>query len=886
MTRIRKYLSLMATLCTTALLGACGGDSATSGGGKYIEGKSSYESSLSALEGTFQLHRRLVPIHIDVAMLDENLDSIGTLDVKLERHRSGEIHFASDSIEFTSPYLRINYTCIYADSASNLKMDFTEYVDIDKVKSPVLSLPGALEGDRVKFLVQQDGFYLENAKQKALREIYDILAFDNRKNVSLEDDELWEFRSDLNDWLYNLCIIEKPDTAFYANYGKLRSELGSGKTWHDLLSETEIADTLFANDPKEDWTELWTKIFGLPDCDSSSISDTASATNKESAYYKKKFICDNSRYINHYKWRLFSDLENEKGTCTLDRRDTVEYEGLVYTCNKVTEGSFTKAVWKKIAGKDAVTYLHGKCHKELEGDTISYDSTYYACVYENNKTYVWTTEIPINEKWSDPTNVFVRKKIGLCDDTRNLETAIIEGRYYQCYDRAWQEIDRLTYFLGRCDSLGWDKKKAHHDSVGYFICRKGEWTTSWAYSSKWEEILIPDYYGDECTSKQENYIKQYDGTNFICRVKWGWNSFWDVASDNDMSVPLRNGKLCTQENNGEVVEFSGKGYWCVAPNWKEATEYHLTVFRAMERNNFKPDYCRNGSDNTTIFWDKADSTFYGCVNKYTDVNFGWGQVKRDATKSTSFAEFKDTENLVGGIYEDNDHYTITKDGWKYTFTYYTSGVNNDNIRVLRLQKVVTNTGAIIDVYENNIMVFRAALGDSAATLDDIEEKSPSFENYFADWKQKIIESTRCPDATLPGFNCVSDWEKSSIEIKLKHYNKDSYTTLEQAMAFCPEGSHIPSAEEWLVKNYAQSYKHDRASNVKQIKSNGQNGDFTADYNLVWTSTEKDSDTQYCFEYVKKDGGWNGTIVAGGIVECPKDLYPMVQAFCVSDGGAK
>lgn len=877
MTRIRKYLSLMAALCTTALLVACGSDSGTSGG-HYITGNDSFKSEQTALDGYFYLHERLVPIDIKVATLDENLDSIGTIDVKLERHRDGKIHFVSDSIELESPYLRISYTCIYADSTSNIEMDFVEYIDADLVKHPILSLPGALESDRVKFLVQEDGFYFESAKQKALRDVYNVLEYDNRQDVLVELDSLWSLREGINSHLYMLCLIDKPDTAFFDNYDKLRSAIGSGKTWHELLPEAEIADIMFTDDPYEKWTTFWMEAFGLTDCDSTNIYDTASVTNKKSTYYKATLVCDDLYDTKRYKWRLLTDIEMDEGLCAFDQRDTVVFDSMVYICDSA------KTQWRNMAEKDAIPYLYGKCKSEIEGDTILYDKTYYACLgSEDSRThdirYEWTSNIPTNEKWLDPVNVFVRKQYGACNGIDYQSKVSIEGKYYQCddWDWTWKEVDRKTYFLGICDSLGWDTKKAHHDSVGYFICRKG---------SKWEEILIPDYYGDECTSKQENYIKQYEGTNFICRVKWGWDSFWDIASDNDMSIPVRNGKFCTQENNGEVVEFNGKGYWCVAPNWKEATEYHLTVFKAMERNNFKPDYCRNGSDNTTIFWDKADSTFYGCVNKYTDVNFGWGQVKRDATKSTSFAEFKDTENLVGGIYEDNDHYTITKDGWKYTFTYYTSGVNKDNIRVLRLQKVVTNTGAIIDVYENNIMVFRAALGDSAATLDDIEEKSPSFENYFADWKQKIIESTRCPDATLPGFNCVSNWDESTIDIKFKHYNKNSYTTLEQAMAFCPEGSHIPSAEEWLVKNYAQSYKHDRASNVKQIKSNGQSGDFTADYNLVWTSTEKDSDTQYCFEYVKKDGGWNGTVVAGGIVECPKDLYPMVQAFCVSDGGVK
>ena len=186
-------------------------------------------------------------------------------------------------------------------------------------------------------------------------------------------------------------------------------------------------------------------------------------------------------------------------------------------------------------------------------------------------------------------------------------------------------------------------------------------------------------------------------------------------------------------------------------------------------------------------------------------------------------------------------------------------------------------------------MIRAIIGDSAVALDAVDGKSASFDAYFADWKQQVMESTGCPDATVSGIACVPDWDESTFDVVYNRYNENSYTTWEQAKAFCPEGWRIPSAEEWVNDNYAERFYflNDRALRVRQKLSSGDYGTFDVKYNFVWTSTEKDSETQYCFEYVKVSSGWyQEKTILSGIVECPKDLYPMVQAICVSDGREK
>ncbi len=861
-----KMLLLMAALSVSVFLVACGGEGGDSvSGGRYIEGSVYPESRWTALQGGFYLHVRLVPVAVEVTLLDERLDSIGTVDVKLVRHRNGATSFASDSLDLASSLLRIKFTCVYADSSSGLKMDFVQYADIDKDSVTVLSLSDALQSKRIEFLVQEDGFDLEGARRKANREIRSLLDYDVQGDLSMTV------------YINQICIIEKPDTAFFANYMKLRDAMGEDKTWRDLFSEAEIGDTLFN---RNRWEDFWIKSFGLPSCDSSNYKDTASVKNKESAHYGEVFVCDNPEYVNKYKWRLMTDFEKDIGVCTPALRDTAGFGHVVYVCDSA------RAEWKKMPEKQGLLYLYGECRNEVEGDSVLYDSVYYVCASHTDwlSRVIWEWKVPLDDQWSDPVNIFVRKHEGLCNGGRSGEMALIEGKYYLCKDSVWKESDRNTYFLGECDSLG-RGKKAHHDSVGYFICRPDEWPRS---GSKWEEVLIPDYYGDECKPELAGYVKKYDGTLYICRARAGFSgSHWEVPSYTDIAEPVRNGNLCEMANEGEVVEYGGVGYKCGFPVWEKATDYELKVHRAIVRNKYKPDLCFNGTDRTSIFWDEADTALYGCVEKFTEANYGWGQVRYDM-KYAAFADIHDPRDVAGGTYENGD-YIITRNGWKYSF--YISGLSSsgDKYGILNLKSVVSETGAPFEITGMNDlrreMVIRAAIGDSAVALDAIDGKSASFDAYFTDWKQQVVESTGCPDATITGISCVSDWGTSTVDVVFNHYNENSYTTWEQAKDFCPEGSHIPSADEWLCQNYADwfSIAKDRALRVRQKKDSGDYGIFDVEYSFVWTSTEKDSETQYCFEYAKADNGWYGEKgIMSGIVECPKDLYPMVQAICVSD----
>ena len=115
-------------LCLGIFLISCSDDNSAGSSIHYVEGNENVESRTLALQGKFSLNNKLIPVKIDIDVVDENLDSIATIKASLKKERNGTITFSSDYDDFASSIVRIKYTCAYNDSSSKLKMDFVEYV--------------------------------------------------------------------------------------------------------------------------------------------------------------------------------------------------------------------------------------------------------------------------------------------------------------------------------------------------------------------------------------------------------------------------------------------------------------------------------------------------------------------------------------------------------------------------------------------------------------------------------------------------------------------------------------------------------------------------------------------------------------------------------------
>ena len=183
---------------------------------------------------------------------------------------------------------------------------------------------------------------------------------------------------------------------------------------------------------------------------------------------------------------------------------------------------------------------------------------------------------------------------------------------------------------------------------------------------------------------------------------------------------------------------------------------------------------------------------------------------------------------------------------------------------LRLEKA-TIDGVEYDARMiNGKMYVRAPFGSKNFYLSDIETKSESFDSFYQKWNR---------------------WAGVKDTLRFVCNRENTFTTWDEAKAFCPAGFHIPDTTEWKQsgvnewKRTIDSDEMNRISNIIQgMDEVDSEGSFKRSLILLWSSTSKDDSTQYCFTYEISSLLFHNNIKT--VIECPKDLKPMGQAMCV------
>ena len=187
------------------------------------------------------------------------------------------------------------------------------------------------------------------------------------------------------------------------------------------------------------------------------------------------------------------------------------------------------------------------------------------------------------------------------------------------------------------------------------------------------------------------------------------------------------------------------------------------------------------------------------------------------------------------------------------------------------EKTLDDAGYKYDPWSVDSTIFiHARRGRDTIGLSEIPDKSPSFQSFYEDF--------------LGDWECQRFWYNDEPtdgqldSIKAFGYTKDIFMDYDTALEFCPEGYHIPDTTEW--SGSANYYLMNKEMKLRSDSPMGiymtwgeESGYF--ERSIFWTSTAKDKDTQYCVQY-----GYN--TLYGRYFECPRDLYPLVQAMCVRD----
>ena len=264
-------------------------------GKNYVRGSHESEEISLALKGDFLLVDSLVPVKLKITAIDENLDSLKSIDAKIQKNKDGSYSYSSDKAKYPQGYAKLAFTCQIAGSDN--KMEFVQYADLNENSSPLLNVFESLESERVEALVQNENFYLQQAKRKALREIFRLLDCEVQASYMKEPaKELWRLP-----YVYGRYEVSSSGKNFYESYSSMRSSLGGSKTWRDFESETEIVDSLYSrykksvgpwgnkvsafDDDYRMFANMWADYYGLGTC--SKRGDTARVANKESDFTRK-----------------------------------------------------------------------------------------------------------------------------------------------------------------------------------------------------------------------------------------------------------------------------------------------------------------------------------------------------------------------------------------------------------------------------------------------------------------------------------------------------------------------------------------------------------------------------------------------------------------------
>ena len=897
-----RLISLLAIACCVVLF-ACGSESGPSTApendgkagvddGKDSESEKSAEISL-ALKGRFLLADSLVPVNLKVTVLDENLDSVSAVKSTVVKKSDGSYAYESDKAKYPFGYARLAYTCVLSNSS--YKMEFVQYVDLNEDPGPLLNIFEALESERVKKLVQKEKLNLKRAKQKALLEIYRVLDCESRAEyLSTPLQDLWWLP-----YIYGKYEVSTSGKDFYKAFEKLRSAVGGSDTWRDFVSENEIVDSLYSRfkNGKGPWVnemsvftedyypyaKMWADYYGLKTCLVSTRGDTARIANKKSAFNKELLVCDSCMVKKNGCWRSLNDREIRLGLCLKD--STVVDDGLVYKCNAAV------MQWENVPMLDAVKFLHGECTKDMLGEVVTYDKSEATCLCSNEKNCGWKEGVPDESigKYT-PVDALVKKSAGECTEKREKECVAVSDSFYICKSGFWEKTDKMVYTWGVCESsrkgeLVYEKGLGAF-KCGYELSGTGAWT--------WLSAPLPEYHKDVCEENNKDEIKTYDDLYYVCNGK-----NWRAAADSELVAPVLQGFFCDASNEDEVKKIDDAFYVCRSFKWTEMDPYEVQVYKARVRLDVPEDYCKSGIENTTLFWDETNQALYGCAE--TSANhkkIRWMQFSYRGESSNRFIAgenkvegiLSNWKNIAGGKFTSDGMYEVELDGVRYIFRSGVFRSNDDDYGNLYESVVVVDGKRYEWQLVNGKNTVRMPVGEKHTTLESIENKSGSFTGFYEKWMEQVVESSTCPNTIHESIPCAKQTMSGLDEVDVLRYGENSFTTLEQARLQAPPGFHIPDVSEWetiipkssALESSIEISQYEDAQMWKGIRTR---------YNLFWTSDEKDKDTQYCFEYIREveRRGTNDFyyderfVVASRVVECPKDLYPMVQALYVADG---
>lgn len=885
-----------------------------------------YAFSPSAIEGSFEYLSSMKAERVWIVRVDEKLNPIDSFEAAIGSNYRNVVTFKTDYKEYEYPYIKVVTTFLSENGKDTMK--FAQYARLSSDKEHYKqNLFSALAADRIKALVENEEYDFDEAEETALAELGKVFGLD-LGGINKESYNAWSENvkggTRLRGLLpYVYCRHEISDSLFYSDFKEFRDAFAETGKMKDsfLVRAADAFLSTFERVFEDESAKLYEgksrdSIVGLRNMDytlfenayginfpwPSGAGDTVLITDSTSAYYKRHFVMDNI-------WRLKSSLEDTLGLCLYSKDTTVLNGDDYYRCRNSSN------VWKRESDHDSIlVYTIGKCDRYYTKNRGAYvgDSLY---VCECDDVSCGWSDRYATRKWTEADSLYsvvidarAAKVFGKCKsnyyrsgEMKQLDSAL----FVQCSAEWWVQIDSLHYYLGNCIS-GHDKGK--HLGI-YYGCKEYGWDNDWI------EIPAPQYYGDTCSDdRYYNRVVQYDGDYFICKPDYcqdedgfvnhfcSFDGFWRKLDSAEIIPPVINMDTCDRPQVNQKVSYDGIIYECQTGDWHRVHPDSLLapekdglicgdslfgMVKGYDRTYYTCDSNYQwrvmgvlasapylfedslGSCDTiskkNIHWYGTALGFYGCAKDSGSV--AWHRIELGSHPNTMPLNY-DKKSFAGGVIENDSLYKVTVDGKLYQFD-----IDGYNWALTHVEI----SGKTYDAYFYRERLFlHSERGTQRIRLDSIENKSESFDAFYTEWKTWAKGCSECQSRR-------ADVDSNVFALR---YNENAYMDWSRASKFCPEGFHVPSLEEFAQEDFiAYVTTNMDVRNDSPIiwdytmhRSGCVSGN-TLYFDILWTSTENDADTQHCVEIAWHP--YNGE-KGRRVTECPKDLYPMVQTLCVQD----
>lgn len=907
---VRKFFGLFAILLALPLFfSACGDDvSGETLVGRYDEDNKKF--SPAKIAGTVAYSSCFKPESVLVIPLNYDLDPVDTIRIQLENNNG---RFSTDMMDLESPYVKIVSILVSADSSR--KQEFPQYANVARQWGEYQTLPQSIAFDRMTDLVKKDGFSLNEAREIAVQEL--ISEFGGKKN------DLEDIFAHTQSWfplyIFARCFVN--DSVFFSDY------LDIAERFRERHGMDEVVRYRFADEalPYVKFSPNTGLFLDLPGCvsylnfslvysaygltDASQKEGTIkTVASKQSAYYGHNFVYDSyvdARHYVNYFWRFVEPLEDTLGICTREKKEMQKHNGKFYSCD------WDSSAWRLREDADVVLdYAFGDCWRNGSslGMVRIYKDSVFRCSLE--ETYGWHPyEIkldPADSSYAAEVDGLANEEFGTCRTTgiNNGKKEILndsifvrcqsnrwtlipyeyywmpncnseqhekigqvpDGRYFKCMrDGTLQEVTLLDYEGVKCDTSVHNQFVLKDDA--YFRCdaRCDSCDTGKWFLVTGADSIPPVWNNDVCGYKQANLLKKYDDVYYLCD-----GTRWNVAPDSLITAPVKDGYIC-QDSLFNKDHKSGGVYYICRNNYKWSLADSASAVSFTYRDKYGPCTSMIG---TSMKWDENLGSYLGCGKNYNG-EYLWVNYSFDSLYG--LPENIKSEDVTSGKFTGVNGYAFGNENANYEFLVY----NNSKLVLDRMEI----DGVWYETYYYNGRLFlHAPIGTNITNINQVGDGSESYETFREDWTKKISDIV----ANDSGFRKVN-------YVRFVNSSSTSYTNWEKAKDFCPAGFHIPAPEEFMTPGFLRYetinpnlrndspievwYEVDGCYNRPNVYCSSTS--VIRYYDIFWTSEEKDEGTQLCYEYGEK----KGTVfeqVASQIIECPKDLFPMVQVICVQN----